>query len=269
VVLGSADRFLVQFYLGARQLGYYSAAYNISSSLQDSIISPLNLALFPIYMRLWVTKGKGETQTFISTIFNHFALASIGVIALVTLISRDGVILLATEKFQKAQSLVPLLVAALLVAASHFFIDPGLLIYRKTAVMARIAVYSTIVNVGLNVVLLPKLALLGAGLATLLTYLFMILLTIRPAFSLLPIPLQLDRLARYAAAAAIAVFLLRRLQLAHVFLDLLLKTTLCTVGYLALVWMLDSKFRTFVAGWLGLGFRPNVVAEMGSEGKSI
>lgn len=269
VVLGSADRFLVQFYLGARQLGYYSAAYNISSSLQDSIISPLNLALFPIYMRLWVTKGKEETQTFIATIFNHFALASIGVIALVTLISRDGVILLASEKFQKAQSLVPLLVAALLIAASHFFIDPGLLIYRKTAVMARIAVYSTIVNVGLNVLLLPKLSLLGAGLATLLTYLFMILLTIRPAFSLLPIPLQLDRLARYAAAAAVAVFVLRGLQLSHVFLDLLLKTTLCTVGYLALVWMFDSKFRIFVGSWLRLGFRPNVVAEIGSEGKSV
>lgn len=259
VVLGSADRFLVQFYLGARELGYYSAAYNISSSLQDSIISPLNLALLPIYMRLWVTEGKEKTQAFLSTILNHFALASIGIIALVALISKDAVILLATDKFQKAQSLVPLLVAALLLAASHFFIDPGLLIFRKTGVMARIAIYSTVFNVVLNVLLLPRLALLGAGLATLLTYLFMILLTLHASFSLLPIPLQLNRMAKYAVAAAIVVFALRGLHIGHPLAGLLIKGTLCTTGYLALALLLDKKFRAFVVASLGLRLHPNVV----------
>lgn len=269
VVLGSADRFLVQFYLGARELGYYSAAYNISSSLQDSIVSPLNLALFPIYMRLWVTKGKGETQAFISTIFNHFALASIGIIAFVTLTSKDAIVLLATEKFQKAQSLVPLLVAALLLAASHFFIDPGLLIFRKTGVMARIAIYSTVVNIALNVLLLPKLGLMGAGLATLLTYLFMTLLTLHASFSLLPIPLQLDRMAKYAVAAAIVVFALHGLRMGHPLAGLLVKGGLCAIGYLALALLFDRKFRVFVVSSLGLRFHSTVVAGMGSEGESI
>lgn len=246
VVLASADRFLVQYYLGPRELGYYSAAYNISSSLQESVVAPLALALFPIYMRLWATKGREATQTFLSGIFNHFTLASVGIIVLVSLTSRDAVVLLASAKFQKAHTLVPLLVAALLLAASHFFIDSGLLIYRKTGVMARIAVYSTGANIALNVLLLPRLGLFGAGLATLLSYLFMTLLTLHSSFALLPIPLQLDRIAKYVVAAAIVFFALRGLHTTHPLVGLAVKGTLCTTGYLALVLLFDKTFRLFV-----------------------
>ena len=256
VVLASADRFLVQYYLGARELGYYSAAYNLSSSLQDSIVAPLALALFPIYMRLWATRGKEATQTFISTIFNHFALVSIGIVALVTLTSKDAVVLLASEKFQKAHTLVPLLVAALLLAASHFFIDPGLLIYRKTGVMARIAVYSTGVNIALNVLLLPRMGLFGAGVATFLSYLFMTLLTLQSSFALLPIPLQLQRLAKYTVAAVIMFFALRGLHTENPLVGLIAKGSLGTVGYLAMVFVFDKTLRLSVTNFLASRFRP-------------
>jgi O-antigen/teichoic acid export membrane protein len=250
VVLASADRFLVQYYLGSRELGYYSAAYNLSSSLQESVVAPLALALFPIYMRLWATKGREATQTFLSGIFNHFALVSIGIIALVCLVSKDAIVLLASAKFQNAYTLVPLLVAALLLAASHFFIDPGLLIYRKTGIMARIAVYSTGVNIALNVLLLPRLGLYGAGLATLLSYLFMTLLTLHSSFALLPIPLQLERMAKFAMAAAIVFFAFRGLHIKSPLVGLAVKGTLCTAGYLALVLLLDKTFRLFVTSHL-------------------
>jgi O-antigen/teichoic acid export membrane protein len=256
VVLASADRFLVQYYLGSRQLGYYSAAYNLSSSLQESVVAPLALALFPIYMRLWATKGREATQTFISTIFNHFALVSVGIIALVALTSKEAVILLASEKFQMAHTLVPLLVAALLLAASHFFVDPGLLIYRKTGVMARIAVYSTGVNIALNVLLLPRMGLYGAGVATFLSYLFMTLLTVQSSFALLPIPLQLRRLAKYVAAATIVFFALRGLQMAHALVGLIAKGSLATVGYLGMVFLFDKTYRLNVTNFLVSRFRP-------------
>lgn len=251
VVLASADRFLVQYYLGARQLGYYSAAYNISSSLQESVVAPLALALFPIYMRLWATKGREETQKFLSTIFNHFAVASMGIVALVTLTSKDAIVLLASEKFSRAHSLVPLLVVALLLAASHFFIDPGLLIYRQTKIMARIAVYSTGVNVALNIVLLPKIGLLGAGIATLLSYLFMTLLTAHSSFALLPIPLQLQRVAKYAAAAAIVVFAFRGIHASNPLVGLVVTGSLGAIGYLALVLLFDKQYRALVASRFG------------------
>lgn len=151
---------------------------------------------------------------------------------------------------------MPLLVAALLLAASHFFIDPGLLIYRKTGIMARIAVYSTGVNIALNVLLLPRMGLFGAGVATLLSYLFMTLLTLQSSFALLPIPLQLERVAKYTVAATMVFFALRGLHTEHALIGLILKGSLGTVGYLAMVFLLDKTFRLFVTNFLVSRFQP-------------
>src|SRR5262249_36533130 len=65
VILDSGDRMLVQHYMGSQSLGYYSAAYNVSTYVEESLMVPINLALFPIYMKLWVEKGKPATQEFL------------------------------------------------------------------------------------------------------------------------------------------------------------------------------------------------------------
>jgi len=48
VVLDSGDRFFVQHFLGAQALGFYAAAYGIATYLQNVLMAPLQLALFPI-----------------------------------------------------------------------------------------------------------------------------------------------------------------------------------------------------------------------------
>lgn len=265
VVLADGDRFLVRYYLGVRELGYYSAAYNLSQYLQDALIIPLNLALFPIYMRLWTTKGKQETQTFLSTVLNHFALASIGLVALVTLTAKEGVVLLASQKFQQAYSLLPLLVAALLLAGSKYFIDPGLLIYRKTGVMARIVVYATVVNVILNVLLLPRLGLWGAGLATLLSYVVMIGLTIVASSRFMPIPFHLDRMAKYAVAAVVVVVAFRGVHTGYLLTNVLAKGLLGSLGYLAVVATLDKNARILLVGLVRPQPRSDVLERIQSE----
>jgi hypothetical protein len=47
-VLDSGDRFFIQHYLGAQALGFYAAAYGIAIYLQDVMMAPLQMALFPI-----------------------------------------------------------------------------------------------------------------------------------------------------------------------------------------------------------------------------
>ncbi len=56
VVLDSGDRFFVQHFLGAQALGFYAAAYGIATYLQDVMMAPLQLALFPICMKVWASQ---------------------------------------------------------------------------------------------------------------------------------------------------------------------------------------------------------------------
>src|SRR2546422_1115584 len=84
LILDSGDRFLVQGFLGARALGYYAAAYNISSYIRDALSAPVYLALFPICMELWIIKGKQATQEFLSRLMDHFILAGVGLVCAVS-----------------------------------------------------------------------------------------------------------------------------------------------------------------------------------------
>jgi len=52
VVLDSGDRFFIQHYMGAQALGFYAAAYGIAIYLQDVLMAPLQMALFPICMKV-------------------------------------------------------------------------------------------------------------------------------------------------------------------------------------------------------------------------
>ena len=55
---GFGRPFFVQHFLGAQALGFYAAAYGIATYLQDVMMAPLQLALFPICMKVWASQGK-------------------------------------------------------------------------------------------------------------------------------------------------------------------------------------------------------------------
>src|SRR5437867_2243359 len=121
MVLDSADRFLVQDYLGAQAVGYYSAAYNIAAYLQDSLMIPMNLAIVPLYMKLWANEGRERTQAFLSQSLEVFVALAAAITAIAWATSRDVITILGSKKYEAAHELVPVLVLGLLVFGLHNF----------------------------------------------------------------------------------------------------------------------------------------------------
>jgi O-antigen/teichoic acid export membrane protein len=243
LVLDAGDRVFVQHYLGAQQLGYYSAAYNLAAYLQISIMAPLNLALFPIYMRLWVNKGKEETQAFIGKCLYLYTLLIIGVMAAATVTSGAMVTVLASAKYRAAQNLLPILVAGVLIYSVHIFLNAGLLIHKKTAVMARLVVYAAVLNIIMNILLIPRMGLLAAAVATLVSYAFLVLLMARASFKELPIHVEYGSIAKFLLAGAITVAALWRLDLGNNFVNFVGKGFLSVALYAGIVWFFDPRLR--------------------------
>ena len=174
VVLDSGDRLLVLHYLGRTQLGYYTAAYNLSSYTQISIIAPVNLAIIPIYMRLWKERGEAETQAFLRRSLDLFSFGAIALCMVGALVSAPVMVTLASAKYSPAAQLVPLLIVGMLIYATHIFLTPGLLIYKRTGMLARQVVYASGLNLILNIILLPRMGIMGGAWATVLSYAFLI-----------------------------------------------------------------------------------------------
>jgi O-antigen/teichoic acid export membrane protein len=251
VVLDSADRILIQRYLGAESVGFYSAAHNIASYFQDLLMTPVNLALFPIYMKLWVTKGKEETSAFLSRTFDIFLLGSIGLTAAMTVVSKDAIVLLASQKYAEAQHLLPMLVAGLVLYAAHIFLNAGLLICNQTYTMARLVLYACVINLGLNILLLPRIGLQGAALATLISYAALIWMMASASFKFLPLRIEWRPLLHYLVVAGVCIGLMACFQIRNAFVQFFVKGTLTVVLYAAGVVVVDGRARKVVARMVG------------------
>ena len=249
VILDSGDRLLVQHYMGAQPLGYYSAAYNVSTYTEEALMVPINLALFPIYMKLWVEKGEQATRAFLSRSLNAFLALAVGVVCLVLLTSRDVIVVLASRKFQESYKLLPVLVVGLLIYAVHIFLNAALLIHKKTATMTRLVAYACVFNIVLNIILIPRIGLQGAALATLISYFFMVLLMARESFRLMPLDISYFGFAGNLVAGAAAYFVVCLIQVHNVVLDAAIKAAAALAIYGIGVFLLNPVLRQAALKW--------------------
>ena len=268
LLLDSGDRFLVEGFLGPKQLGLYAAAYNISGYIRDSLSSPLYLALFPLVMDLWVLKGREQTQNFLSRSMNFFAIAGIGVVVGVSVCSSDAINIVASPKFYEAHRLLPYLVMGMMTSAMSMFLKSGLMLYKKTFVMLKINLAACLVNVVMNVILLPRIGLLGAALATLGSYFVMTALFAYYAQKYLPLRMDWVAWLKYGAVGLLSWFVVSRLEFGNLFVSLLVRGSLSMLVYFGILYLLDARTRELAGIALRMVSRTLLRVRVGGEGSA-
>ena len=243
LILDSGDRFLVQGFLGARALGYYAAAYNISSYIRDALSAPVYLALFPICMELWIIKGKQATQEFLSRLMDHFILAGVGLVCAVSVVARDAIHILASPKFLESHRLLPYLLIGQVISAVSMFPRISLLIHKRTLAMVRAVFLGGLLNILLDIFLLPRLGLLGAAIGTLGAYMFSTLLFTWESQRLLPLKMRWAAWTRYVVVGAASWTIVSQLTLEKVYVDLAIKGAMSLTLYFGTLWLVDQKVR--------------------------
>jgi O-antigen/teichoic acid export membrane protein len=251
IALDAGDRVLVRHYLGANALGFYSVAYGMSDYVNNLLIVPINLALAPIYIRLWTTEGQNQTSEFLSRGLDLFLMAAAGILAVVAATCHDAVTLLASAKFHGADVLIPMLVAGLLMYTSHAFLGAGLMIHKDTRTMAKLLAYAALFNIGLNCLLLPRIGLQAAALATLLSYLLCVVLLGRASSRVLPLRINFATLAKYAVASGLAWYAASHIELGMAIANLAARSAATLVLYGGVLFLLDSRVRTQAAHLFG------------------
>ena len=174
VVLDSGDRLLVGRFLGLSQLGLYSAAYSIATYAEEALMTPVNMALMPAYMKIWAGRGEEATARFLSEGLDYFVMACGAVALLVYVTSADLIGILASAKFAAAHTLLPVIVLGLLVYATHIFFNAPLIIHKRSLVLTTVTTLCCIANILMNLVLLPHYGIMGAATATLLSYICLV-----------------------------------------------------------------------------------------------
>ena len=135
------------------------------------------------------------------------------------------------------------IVAGLLIYTTHVFFAAGLIIHKNTRIMAGILGCSAAVNIGLNCLLLPRLGLQAAAIATLLSYLLCVALLAQASFKLLPLRVDIRAFLRYAAAAAVAWLGASQLAIASPILALAVRSITVCLLYGGTLYLSDRRLR--------------------------
>ena len=162
-----SDRYFVNAIWGGAANGIYSAAYKIPTIV--TLISS-------VFMQAWQFSAVAEScdeeacSDFYSKVFKGFlALVSIGTAGLI-FFSRFLSRLLLNAAYFEAWRYMPVLLCASAVEAVVSFLATVYLVRKKSMHSFVTAIVGTVANLLLNAILIPSIGVLGAAVATLISY---------------------------------------------------------------------------------------------------
>lgn len=169
-LLDYGDRFLIQRYLGLDAVATYAVPYDLVSTLAVTVFGSVKLALLPVIFRLWENDGRPATSEFVSHVFTYSVALTIPAAVLFVAMSRDIVVLLASAKYAGSAALTAYLLPGVFMGEMNFLVASGLMVNGGTIGLAALSVVGGVVNIVLNLLLLPRWGLVGAALATTIAY---------------------------------------------------------------------------------------------------
>lgn len=169
----NGDRFIIAYFLGAKLVGIYSIAYALGSSIM-TVCVPIVYSLFPKVSRLWADGNTREAIAIIKKSTKIFLVSGV-IFLVINLLFGNYLLLVLAGKETDILENDGLIVSLIVMIGVLFYglikiQSLYLLALQATNLIFFIDSSTCILNLILNIILTLKLGILGAALATLITY---------------------------------------------------------------------------------------------------
>lgn len=215
-VLNLSDRYFITFYLGLAQTGIYSASYNIGSIL-TAFYMPISFVIFPVVSKYWDKGNLVKVRTYFEYATKMFLILAIpGSVGLYVL-SKPLLEVLTTSQFVVGGSLT-FFVALGIIFLGIFQINTYIIyLIEKTKVIPLITGISALINIVLNIVLIPIMGIIGAAISTLISYMILALITLLWAKNVVNYRLDFVFLFKVILSSIIMAFVLQYIVSSSIF----------------------------------------------------
>lgn len=204
VVLASTDRFLLAYYLDEAAVGAYHASYSIANRTLDVLFLWLGSAGQPALVMALERGGLERLKAAAREQASTFLLIGLPAAAGVALVARPlAEVLIGPELRAAATSVTPwIALSALLFGLTAYYFGQAFTLGRKTKRLLLAMAIPALLNIALNVVLVPRFGLVGAAWATAASFGVGLLATMLIGRRVMALPIPWDSLARCAVATA-------------------------------------------------------------------
>lgn len=240
-VLATSDRLLVEWLLGEAAVGVYSVAYALMDRAVSSIFIAISLAAFPLAIRAYEREGVAGASRQLRANGRLLMAIALPVTTLLMVADRQLAAVMVGEAFREQAVLIMpgVALAALLAGFQIHFFDHAFHLSRRTTLFLWTTGPAAVLNIVLNLVLLPRFGLMGAVAATLASYAVSLAASVAIGARVLKVPLDLPELARVAAACALMAAAVLAARLPANVLGLVEACMIAGAVYAVAAWALD------------------------------
>jgi O-antigen/teichoic acid export membrane protein len=197
-VINSADRYFLIAYVDTRAVGIYALGYKFGLLLSMLVLEP--------FMRIWTPFQMGVLQRkdaprIFGRVLTYVLGAALWCGLAISVVAKDVVHAVSNPAYLDAHRVVPVVVLAYVFWGASLVFDGGIYISKQTAYKPILLGAAAALSVTLNVLLIPRMGMMGAAWAVLVSYAFFAALTWAVAQRLYPIPYEFDRVARLVVVA--------------------------------------------------------------------
>ena len=201
-VLSSADRFLLNELATMDDVGVYSLGYRLGMLIHVVFILPFSQIWAPMRMQYREEADAPELFTLVVTYY-----WMIGLLATVSvgLFAREIVSLTSAAEYHEAYRVVPIIMMSHLIYGVIGIIDSGIIFSRKVSYQAVMFAGGVVLNIVLNLVLIPRWGYAGAAWAALVSYAAVAAAAFVVSNRLYPVAVEWNRLGKVAVSAVAAL----------------------------------------------------------------
>jgi O-antigen/teichoic acid export membrane protein len=257
-VLTLSDRFFLLRLTSLKEVGLYAIGVKLTQLLL-LFITAFGLAWSPFILSIY-SRDKEEEKRVRGKITTYYLFVLALLAVFITVFSKPLIFLLTTREFLDAHRVIGILALATAASGASQALCTGINIARKTKYLAWYTFLAALLNILLNATLIPKFGMMGAAVATAVSYYFLCFLYYRKSQQLYFSPYELDRIIKIAILSGGVILAATFINGNALFWDLLAKTLL----FLSFV-LLCLLFRVFDSQELHV-FRKKLQEALGLRG---
>ncbi len=250
-ILNLSDRYLIHFFYDVEQVGIYAANYDFIFRSVNYLFTFFYFVAAPIVMKLWETKGLEDTQRFLRDYFLYLMI----VICPIVLFSLSYYEIIGTvflnERYHDGIIIMPYVILGSLFFSLQQLFQYPFLFKKMTKYIFYFMLFAAIINVILNIFLIPLIGIVAAAITTLISSIVLLLLMVWYSTKIFNWLIPYKKIAYVFLIGVISIsssliinhYILTSLNLPNI-ITLIISFTICILvytGFLSLLKIINLK----------------------------
>lgn len=165
-LMNSSDRYFLKAYATLSDLGVYAVGYKIGMVMSIAV-SAFTVAWPPIMFRISADPHAKET---FSKILTYYTFVTGALFLGVSVFRIEIVTLIGSPEYMRASQVVPFILMSYLLQGVYYILSAGVTITDHTKAVPVIVGTGTLINTAANLILIPQYGIMGAAVATVISY---------------------------------------------------------------------------------------------------